>query len=122
MIGNLKEKLQKKHGIVFPIKSNEYTSYDALIGKAERKAKRWLYNTIKGTDISDGDVNELPIIEAEIIIDERLNELKELFKEIEGFLSDKEAERCEEVINNKEVNSYDKTIKFLNSKKPKNEN
>ena len=49
----------KKQIIEFPIKSNEYTSYDALIGKAERKAKRWLFNTIKGTDISDGDVNDI---------------------------------------------------------------
>ena len=50
----------KKQSIRFPIKSNAYTSEDALIGKAERKSRRWLFNTIKGTDVSDGDVEDIP--------------------------------------------------------------
>jgi hypothetical protein len=44
----------------FPIKSNEYTTADAILGKCERKARRWLFNTVKGTDIPDGDVTEIP--------------------------------------------------------------
>ena len=50
----------KKQKIKFPVKSDAYTSHDALIGKAERKAKRWLFNTIKGTDIADADVEDIP--------------------------------------------------------------
>ncbi len=50
----------KKQKIKFPVKSDAYTSHDALIGKAERKAKRWLFNTLKGTDIADADVEDIP--------------------------------------------------------------
>lgn len=53
----------KKQSMRFPIKSDAYTSHDALIGKAERKARRWLFNTINGTDISDGDTEDIPHVE-----------------------------------------------------------
>lgn len=53
----------KKQAIKFPIKSDSYTSQDALIGKAERKARRWLFNQINGTDISDGDTEDIPHVE-----------------------------------------------------------
>lgn len=49
--------------IDFPIKSNTYASMDALIGKAERKARRWLFNKVKGTDVPDGDVQDIPHVE-----------------------------------------------------------
>lgn len=45
--------------IDFPMKSNAYASSDALIGKATRKARRWLYNHLSGTDIADGDVQDI---------------------------------------------------------------
>lgn len=48
----------KEEIIEFPIKSDAYTTYDALIGKAERKAKMWLYNQVSGLDLADGDVDE----------------------------------------------------------------
>jgi len=57
---SINESEAKKQSIKFPIKSNAYTSEDALIGKAERKSRRWLFNTIKGTDVSDGDVEDIP--------------------------------------------------------------
>lgn len=44
----------------FPIKSNAYATADAILGKAERKARRWLFNTVNGTDIPDGDVTDIP--------------------------------------------------------------
>lgn len=44
----------------FAIKSNSYATADAILGKAERKARRWLYNTVQGTDIPDGDVTDIP--------------------------------------------------------------
>ena len=43
----------------FAIKSNAYATADAILGKAERKARRWLFNTVEGTDIPDGDVTEI---------------------------------------------------------------
>lgn len=43
----------------FAIKSNTYATADAILGKAERKARRWLFNTVEGTDIPDGDVTDI---------------------------------------------------------------
>lgn len=106
----------KKQTIEFPIKSNEYTSYDALIGKAERKAKRWLYNTIKGTDISDGDVSDIPHVEVKEQSELKLPRLNSLFESVKSDLSESELRDLQRVIDNEEVNSYDKAIEFLNSK------
>lgn len=54
---------KEEETIDFPVKSDAYTTFDALIGKADRKAKMWLVNKINGTDIKDGDVNEIPYID-----------------------------------------------------------
>lgn len=48
-----------KKSIDFPIKVNQYMGADAVIGKATRKARAWLYNTITGSEIADGDVSDL---------------------------------------------------------------
>jgi hypothetical protein len=39
-----------------PVKMNNYMGTDAVIGKATRKARAWLYSTITGSEIGDGDV------------------------------------------------------------------
>jgi hypothetical protein len=106
----------QKQSIDFPIKSNEYTSYDALIGKAERKAKRWLYNTIKGTDISDGDVNDIPHVDITNKEDEKLATIDVLYQKVKINMTPEECLHMDSVIKNKEVSSYDKAITFLNSK------
>lgn len=105
----------RKQVIDFPIKSNEYTSYDALIGKAERKAKRWLFNTIKGTDISDGDVNDIPhTVVGNEISDGRYDLIVNLIKT--ASLNESEKSDIDKIVNDKESSSYDKAIKFLKSK------
>lgn len=115
----------KKQTIDFPIKSNEWTSYDALIGKAERKAKRWLFNTIKGTDISDGDVNDIPHIEvvenSEEISNQKITFLKDLLSRVEEVITEEENNYAKRIINTKESTSYDKLEKFLKSKIVTNE-
>jgi len=45
--------------IDFAIKVNNYMGTDAVIGKATRKARAWLFNTINGTEIADGDISDL---------------------------------------------------------------
>lgn len=47
--------------IDFAIKVNQYMGADAVIGKATRKARAWLFNTLMNTEISDGDINDVPI-------------------------------------------------------------
>lgn len=42
----------------FCIKVNNGMSQDAIIGKAERKARAWLYNYLTNSAISDGDAEE----------------------------------------------------------------
>lgn len=49
--------------VTHPVKSDSFTTFDALIGKADRKTKIWLFNKIKGTCISDGDAEESKIID-----------------------------------------------------------
>ncbi|MCL1656843.1 hypothetical protein M2T79_09555 [Elizabethkingia miricola] len=56
--------------VPFNIKSNEYASVDALIGKCERKARKWLYNKISGTDLQDADADD--VVEVEIIKSEKI--------------------------------------------------
>lgn len=47
---------EKKRDIEIPVKMNSFMGTDAVIGKAHRKARMWLFNTLNGTDFSDGDV------------------------------------------------------------------
>ncbi|WGK93769.1 MULTISPECIES: hypothetical protein [Flavobacterium] len=87
--------------IEFPIKSNNYATADAILGKAERKARRWLFNKVKGTDIPDGDVTDIPHVEVKTTINPT------------AMANDKENER---ILNHIEVS---KTIKELTSCKQK---
>lgn len=47
------------------IKTDDYSSYDQIQGKAERKAKKALYEYITGTDLGDGDEDATTPIYAE---------------------------------------------------------
>lgn len=38
-----------------PVKMNSFMGTDAVLGKATRKARAWLFNTINGTEVADGD-------------------------------------------------------------------
>jgi len=42
--------------IDIPVKMNAMMGTDAVIGKATRKARAWLYNTITGSEVADGDI------------------------------------------------------------------
>jgi len=44
--------------IDIPVKMNQMMGTDAVIGKATRKARAWLYNTITGSEIADGDISD----------------------------------------------------------------
>lgn len=49
----------KTREIDFPIRMNSFMGTDAVIGKATRKARAWLFNTINGIEIADGDVQDV---------------------------------------------------------------
>lgn len=50
------EKNEEKLDI--PIKVNKFMGTDAIIGKATRKARAWLYSTLTGSEISEGDATD----------------------------------------------------------------
>ncbi|EHQ41499.1 hypothetical protein [Myroides odoratus] len=52
-----------KQLLEFTVKSGPYATTDSCNGKAERKAKCWLYNHIEGTDITDGDAEDIQYTE-----------------------------------------------------------
>lgn len=52
----------KEKTIPIPIKMDQYTSVDAIIGKATRKARAWLLSTITGIEVTDGEVTDAVVI------------------------------------------------------------
>jgi len=50
--------MKQSQKIMFPIKVNAYMGPDAVIGKATRKARKWLFETVTGSEVPDGDVTE----------------------------------------------------------------
>jgi hypothetical protein len=66
--------------IEFPIKVNSFMGDDAVIGKATRKARAWLFNSISDTEIADGDVQDIPhtiVVDEKDAADKKANEFKE---------------------------------------------
>lgn len=48
--------VENKEAIEIPIKVNRMMGTDAVIGKATRKARAWLYGVVTGQEVVDGDV------------------------------------------------------------------
>jgi hypothetical protein len=54
--------------IEFVIKVNSYMGADAIIGKATRKSRAWLYNQVTGVEVGDGDVAEVETSKNTIVL------------------------------------------------------
>ncbi len=105
--------------IDMPVKVNQYMGADAVIGKATRKARKWLYETITGVEVGDGDVtdSEAYVIETKQINNDcEHNDLYELFELKKESLTKDEKENAERILNGKEVKSYKKLQNLLKSK------
>lgn len=103
--------------IDFAVKMNSYAGVDAAIGKATRKARAWLFNKINGTEVGEGDVQDVdfksvPVKEPDVTVEE----LQVLFDEKFPVLTKKESDDCKRIITNLETNSYQKLKTFLISK------
>lgn len=111
------EGVTKTKKIPFPIKMNAYMGTDAVIGKATRKARAWLYNTITGSEMPEGDTQD---IDAKIISTEIKNpaieDLEMLFEMKKEGLTEDEVTNAKRIIDNKEEKSYGKLFKLLQSK------
>ena len=105
----------EKNKEIVPVstKWNAYTTEDAIQGKATRKARVWLYNRIHNTQISDGDITDVPIQEVyEVITHESV---QDLFHEKAEVLTEKEAKYAKAIIENEREKDYKRLYDFLSS-------
>ncbi len=82
-IGSIKESRE----IDFPIRMNSFMGVDAVIGKATRKARAWLFNSISGFEIADGDVMDVDGIE--------VGSKKNIQEKVSNIYDDKEGTKPE---------------------------
>lgn len=77
----------EEEDIELPIKVNAFMGVDAIAGKATRKARAWLFNTIHGTEVADGDAVD---VSAEVMsskvdrVEEKSTGLKDAVKGMMG--------------------------------------
>lgn len=107
------EQVKKTRDLDIPVKMNNFMGTDAVIGKATRKARAWLFNTITGSEIGDGDASEydgktIPIPESHTV-----EELQLLLDQKMPLLDRPQFESAKRIIANKEENSYNKLFKIL---------
>ncbi len=72
--------VKKTEILDIPVKMNSMMGVDAVIGKATRKARAWLYHTLSGFEIADGDITDLP--SASMQANEELEPWKILLKDV----------------------------------------
>jgi len=108
---------EAKKSLELNIKVNQYMGADAVVGKATRKARKWLFETITGVETSDGDVSDVDykIVSSKINLPS-LEEIKELVEEKKEKLTKIELQRAQEIIDNNETNSFKKLYDNLKSK------
>lgn len=93
--------------IDFPIKVNKFMGADAVIGKATRKARAWLFNTITGVELGDGETEDLK--EGSYTVSDtpiNIEDLQMLYDMKKEALTAEEKANAERIINNQEVKSY----------------
>lgn len=100
--------------IDIPVKMNAYMGSDAVIGKATRKARAWLFNNITGVEIGDGDIEDA---KAETVSSKMnsitLEDLKLLYDMKYDFVSEEDKVHIDRIIKQQETNSYKKAQDLL---------
>lgn len=80
---------QKSKEVEIPVKMDAYTTVDAIIGKATRKARAWLFNTINGTEVGDGEVEDAGnanVVSSTIKIDKEKERIEALISDCKNEL------------------------------------
>jgi hypothetical protein len=68
--------------IDFAIRVNASMGADAVIGKATRKARAWLYSTVTGSEVGEGDVSDtIPTTAKPVEIDKEAERLDMMIRE-----------------------------------------
>lgn len=109
---------KKTKSIDIPIRVNKFQGADAVLGKANRKARKWLFDKVSGVEVPEGDIQDADatVVGSKINETVNLDDLQFLYDSKKAVLSEEEKKNAERVINNKEENSYSKLHKLLQSK------
>lgn len=104
--------------IDFAIKVNQYQGADAVIGKATRKARKWLFDKVTGMELPEGEIQDVDATVVGSKLNETVNieDLSFLYESKKAVLTPDEQKNAERIIANKEENSYSKLHKLLQSK------
>jgi hypothetical protein len=108
--------------IDIPVKVNNFMGTDAVIGKATRKARHWLYNTITGSEIPEGDIQDIDAVILKSTVNGvdgdtvTLDDLQFLVDAKKSLLTEDEIKNAQRIIENKETASYSKLLKILQAK------
>lgn len=110
--------VKKEERLDIPVKMNSFMGTDAVIGKATRKARCWLFNTINGTEITDGDATDTDATVVNSQINEKVDieSLQFLYDLKKDQLTEEEQTHAKRILENKEENSYTKLHKILKEK------
>lgn len=94
-------------------KWSSYTTEDAIQGKATRKARVWLYNRIHNTQISDGDISDIP----HQVVNETITyeSTESLYLENLPVLTDEEQKLAKDILENRREKDYKRLYDFLSS-------
>lgn len=111
--------ISKTKKLEIPVKMNSFMGTDAVIGKATRKARAWLYNTITGSEIADGDIQDAEVLNTKLNNEKeppvQLEDVEMLFEMKKALLPKTDLENAERIIKNKEEKSYKKLLTLLQS-------
>jgi hypothetical protein len=100
--------------IPIALKVDQYTSIDALSGKATRKARHWLLTLISGIELPEGEADSKTINTSFVeVIDP--DDLQILFLNKQEFLPENVKSDIERILNSKEEASYKKALNILNN-------
>lgn len=107
---------KQEREIDFAIKVNQYMGADAVIGKATRKARKWLHDTISGFEIPEGDVTDVDTKGSVQLQKIEIQDLEMLFEFKKDSLTADELASAKRIIENKEEKSYTSLHKILSEK------
>lgn len=101
-----------------PMRINDYSTTDQVLGKAERKARYWLHKTVTGSETPEGEVEAEAQVMKTTLKEEAITkeELTELMALKGHLLSEDEKKRALEIIDNNETNSFPKLKNLLYAK------
>ena len=110
--------MTKKKSLDIPVKVNNYMGTDAVIGKATRKARKWLFDTITGVELPEGDIQDVDatVVGSKINETVSVEDLQLLYDNKKALLTADEIANAERIITNKEETSFSKLHKLLQSK------